>query len=193
MTASMNVEDSRQRMGNQATPFIGHAGVGSRISVKKTSDALILKESVFSQLMTLYGLLLFGPGLTAMVIAKRADDEVLKMPWPFMVVVGFFSLLGWIFAAKYFVRLAAGRRIEVSAADGTVSFFTAGRKPQRQVSLQEIEGFDILNTGYRSDDEWVANFTLRLKCRDGTLLELCISDSKSNIDSAKSSLESLVS
>ncbi len=167
MTASMNVEDSRQKIGNQASPFVGHAGVGSRISVKKTSDGLVLKESVFSQLMTLYGLLLFGPGLTAMVLAKRADDEVLRMPWPFMVVLGFFSLLGWIFATKYFFRLAAGRRIEVGAADGTVSFFTGGRKAQRQVSRREIDGFDILNTGYRSDDEWVPNFTLRLKCAVG--------------------------
>jgi hypothetical protein len=39
-------------------------------------------------MMTLYGLLLFGPGVTAMVFVKRADDEFLRMPWPFMVALG---------------------------------------------------------------------------------------------------------
>jgi hypothetical protein len=85
-----------RRMNERAYPFIGHEGVGSRISVEKKNDRLILKESPFSQLIVVFGLLLFGPGLTVLMIAKRRDAEFLRTPWPILLTLALFSLIGWI-------------------------------------------------------------------------------------------------
>jgi hypothetical protein len=191
----MNVSDAneyRRRMNERAHPFIGHEGVGSRISAKKKDDRLVLKESRFSQLMVLFGLLLFGPGLTALMITKRHDGEFLRTPWPLLVILALFSLIGWIVGAKYFFRMVAGRRIEVIGKQRIVSVYAKGRRPVRQVSRADIDGFDIISTWYHADSNWVENFTLRLKCRDGGTIELCTSDSKNNIESVKSLIEETI-
>jgi hypothetical protein len=191
----MNIIDAdeyRRRMNERAHPFIGHEGVGSRISAEKKNDRLILKESPFSQLIVVFGLLLFGPGLTALMIAKRHDADFLKTPWPILVILAFFSLIGWVAGAKYFLRMVTGRRIEVGGNQRIVSVYAGGRRPDRQVSRADIDGFDIISTWYHADSNWVENFTLRLKCRDGSTIELCTSDSKNNIESVKSLIEETI-
>jgi hypothetical protein len=191
----MNVIDAdeyRRRMNERAHPFIGHEGVGSRISVEKKNDRLILKESPFSQLIVVFGLLLFGPGLTVLMIAKRRDAEFLRTPWPILLILALFSLIGWIAGAKYFLRMVAGRRIEVSGNQRIVSVYARGRRPESQVSRADIDRFDIISTWYHADSNWVENFTLRLKCRDGSTIELCTSDSKSNTESVKSVIEETI-
>ena len=190
MIAQTNADEYRQRMRDRARPFLGHEGVGSRISVnQKKPYGLVLKESFFGQIMVLAGLLLFGPGLTAVMIMKRGDAEFLKTPKPILVILAFFSLIAWISATKYFFRLVAGRRIEVSGYEKTVSLYTGGRRPQRQVSRTDIVGFDIISTWYHADSDWIENYTLRLKCREDETLDLCTSDSKNNIESVKSLIE----
>jgi len=176
--SAIDADEYRRRMKERAHPFIGHEGVGSRISAEKKNNILILKESRFSQLVVIFGLLLFGPGLTVMMIAKRHHAEFLRMPWPILFVIAFFCLIGWIYGTKYLFRMAAGRRIEVDANQGIVSLYAGGRRVERQVARVEIAGFDIVRTWYHADSNWVENFTLRVKCRDADTIELCTSDTE---------------
>jgi hypothetical protein len=190
---SVEVEENRRKMNERAHPFIGHEGVGSKISVGKKTDRLILKESGLGQLIVIVSLLLFGPGLTASMIIKRHDPQFLKTPWPILAILVFFSCIGWVFGAKYLFRMVAGRRIEVRIDKGTVSMYAAGRRPQRELSREDVAGFDIFSTWYPTDSDSVENFTLRLKCRDGGTVELCTSDSKKNIEFVKSAIENTIS
>jgi hypothetical protein len=119
---------------------------------------LILKESPFSQLIVVFGLLPFGPGLTALMVAKRHDAEFLRTPLPFLVVLALFSLIGWIAGAKYFLRMVTGRRIEVSGNQRIVSMYPGGRRPERQISREDIDRFDVISTWSHADSNWVENF-----------------------------------
>ena len=179
-------------MKERAHPFIGHDGVGSRISAEKKNNILILKESRFSQLVVVLGLLLFGPGLTAVMIAKRHDAEFLKTPWALLLVIALFCLIGWIAGAKYLFRMVAGRRIEVDGNQGIVSLYSGGRRVEKQVARAEIAEFDIVRTWYHADSNWVENFTLRVKCRDADTIELCTSGSRSDIESMKAFVEEMI-
>jgi hypothetical protein len=190
--SSIDAGEYRRRMKERAHPFIGHEGVGSRISAEKKNNVLILKESRFSQLVVVFGLLLFGPGLTAVMIAKRHDAEFLKTPWPLLLVIAFFCLIGWIAGAKYLFRMVAGRRIEVDGTHRMVSLYAGGGRVERQVARAEIIGFDIVRTWYQADSDWVENFTLRVKCRDADTIELCTSDSRGDIESMKALIEEMI-
>jgi hypothetical protein len=190
--STIDAAEYRRRMKERAHPFIGHEGVGSRISAEKKHNILILKESRFSQLVVVFGLLLFGPGLTAVMIAKRHDAEFVKTPWPILLFIALFSAIGWIAGTKYLFRMAAGRRIEVDANQGIVSLYAGGRRVERQVARVEIAGFDIVRTWYHADSNWVENFTLRVKCRDADTIELCTSDSRSDIGSMKALIEEMI-
>jgi hypothetical protein len=189
---AIDAAEYRRRMKERAHPFIGHEGVGSRISAEKKNNILILKESRFSQLVVVFGLLLFGPGLTAVMIAKRHDPEFLKTPWPILLVIAIFCLIGWIAGAKYLFRMVAGRRIEVDGTHRMVSLYAGGARVERQVARAEITGFDIVRTWYQADFDWVENFTLRVKCRDADTIELCTSDSRGDIESMKALAEQMI-
>jgi hypothetical protein len=190
--SSIDADEYRRRMKERAHPFIGHEGVGSRISADKKNNMLILKESRFSQLVVLLGLLLFGPGVTVMMIAKRHDAEFLKTPWPILLVITFFCLIGWIAGVKYLFRMVAGRRIEVDGTHRMVSLYAGGARVERQVARAEIAAFDIARTWYHADSNWVENFTLRVKCRDADTIELCTSDSRGDIESMKALVEEMI-
>jgi len=188
-----DVDEYRRKMNERAQPFIGHEGVGSKIYVKKTDDGLVLKESFLGQLMIVLGLFLFGPLLSAVMIARRNDPEFLTTPRPILAFLGFFSLIGWIFGAKYLFRMVAGRRIEVSRNKRAVYLYAGGRKPEKEVSREEIDGIDIFSTWYDTDSKSVENFTVRLKCRDGGTIDLCTCDSRKDVESVKSLIESTIS
>ena len=190
--SAIDADEYRRRMKERAHPFIGHEGVGSRISSEKKNNILILKESRFSQLVVVLGLLLFGPGLTAVMIAKRHDAEFLKTPWPILLVIALFCAIGWIAGAKYLFRMVAGRRIEVDGTHRMVSLYAGGARVERQVARAEIAGFDIVRTWYHADSNWVENFTLRVKCRDADAIELCTSDSRGDIESMKALVEEMI-
>jgi hypothetical protein len=190
--SAIDAAEYRRRMKERAHPFIGHEGVGSRISAEKKSNVLILKESLFSQVVVVICLLLFGPGLTAVMIAKRHDAEFLKTPWPLLLVIALFCLIGWIAGAKHLFRMVAGRRIEVDGTHRMVSLYAVGARVERQVARAEIAGFDIVRTWYQADSDWVENFTLRVKCRDADTIELCTSDSRGDIESMKALVEKMI-
>ena len=190
--SAIDAAEYRRRMKERAHPFIGHEGVGSRISAEKKSNVLILKESLFSQVVVVICLLLFGPGLTAVMIAKRHDAEFLKTPWPLLLVIALFCLIGWIAGAKHLFRMVAGRRIEVDGTHRMVSLYAVGARVERQVARAEIAGFDIVRTWYQADSDWVENFTLRVKCRDADTIELCTSDSRGDIESMKALVEEMI-
>ena len=190
--SAIDAAEYRRRMKERAHPFIGHEGVGSRISAEKKSNVLILKESLFSQVVVVICLLLFGPGLTAVMIAKRHDAEFLKTPWPLLLVIALFCLIGWIAGAKHLFRMVAGRRIEVDGTHRMVSLYAVGARVERQVARAEIAGFDIVRTWYQADSDWVENFTLRVKCRDADTIELCTSDSRGDIESMKALVEEII-
>jgi len=190
--SAIDAAEYRRRMKERAHPFIGHEGVGSRISAEKKSNVLILKESLFSQVVVVICLLLFGPGLTAVMIAKRHDAEFLKTPWPLLLVIALFCLIGWIAGAKHLFRMVAGRRIEVDGTHRMVSLYAVGARVERQVARAEIAGFDIVRTWYQADSDWVENFTLRVKCQDADTIELCTSDSRGDIESMKALVEEMI-
>jgi hypothetical protein len=184
-------EEYLRQMRDRANPFVGHEGIGSGISLQDKDGVLVVKESLFSQLIVVLSLLLFGPGLSCMAFFQK--DSLKRHPTAILLIMAFFSLIGWIFGFKYLYRLLAGRRVEIRLADGSIEFFSGGSEPSRRIERSEVQGIENHKTRYRTENGlMVDNFTLRLTLTGGVVVDLCTSDSLAKIEAVQSSLRSIL-
>ncbi len=175
---------------DQPRSFIGHAGIGSRITLQDKDGVLIVKESLFSQLSVALGLLMFGPGLTRMAFFQK--ERVLKNPPFILAVIGFFSLIGWVFGFKYLYRLLAGRRVEIHGADGSVELYAGAGAASRRIERSQVQRVENHKTVYRTDRGLlVDNFTVRLTLADGETVDLFTSDSTTQIEAILSTMRTI--
>lgn len=188
----LSIDEYKQRMKNRPSPYIGFEGIGCRISLKSRTGRLTIKESIASQLFKVVGLLLFGPGLTALAVIEK--EQILKRPWPILAVTAFFSLVGWFFGFRFLLQLLGNRRVEVCFQDGSISLISQGNSPDIRIERSSISRTEIASTWFSSSESgWIENFTLRLVCQNGKVVDLCTSNSKLNIETVKSALDRAIS
>lgn len=186
----MASEQEAFKILDQPDPFIGHPGFGSRVVLQDKDGVFVVKESLFGQLLVIFGLLLFGPGLTFMAFVH--PDRVSKNPPFILAVVGFFSLIGWIFGFKYLYRLLGGRRVEIRAADGAIELYEFGRTPSRRIERSQVQRIENYKTIYRTNrGAEVDNFSLRLTLTNGERVDLCTSNMSTQIDAIRSQLRTI--
>lgn len=177
-------------MQNRANPFIGFEGIGSRIIAKNGPHGLTLKEATSSQLIKIFGLLIFGLGLTILFFVER--EKFLKHSWPILFICGIFSSVGWIFGLKFLYQFLIGRRIEISAMDGAILLIRGGNSVDCRIERSSIIELEVVSTWFHSEGSWTENFTLRVSCNGGKVIDLCTSNRRSDVDSIKSTVESLI-
>jgi hypothetical protein len=151
--AHIDVEELRRRINERVHPFLGNDGIGSRISVekisveKKKTDGLVRRGSRRGQLMLLFGLALFSRGLTCVDGHQEGGRRIPKNilagrhhARPILV-----NSLGYRLQNTW-LRILRGRPIEINNYTRTVALYSGGRRAERLVSCDNVDGFDIVST-----------------------------------------------
>lgn len=172
--------DFKDQTSRRPKPFIGHIGLGSRLICTEENSRLIIRETLLSQLVSIVTLFLIGPGVNLIFYFNR--EQILRKPMFVVVAVTVFSLVGWIFGAKYLLRLIRDRRIEINS-NGSVYLFESNQSVFKEIAKANICRHEIFESIHRNGASLISNYSLRLTLKNDESVFLCTTDSKKNIQS----------
>lgn len=162
---------------SESPSFLGHAGVGARISTDQNSTGLVLRETMKSQLIIIIplGCLCVLP---SWILFSRPDQINSGVFGKSLLLISVVVCIP--FFLKYLVRLLKNQGIVVDRRHQEIRFMVR-RKVVRSLSFSQVRGLEMKVSSYRSDGLEHKNFTLVLTDTQGTSLSLCISENEQNI------------
>lgn len=160
---------------------MGYAGSKNSLVLEPTADGWVLRTDAGTVWILRLGLLLFGPGLTALLVWLWPRAERGEAPWPIVACVALFALLGWWFLGRSWLY---AHRAELSRSTRSLRLY----RTRRGAPVATLRSSDVVRLGrdvvrYRPDDgPAVVNQVLQLIGLRDELVALCASPNVQRID-----------
>lgn len=157
-----------------SAPFVGWAGSKTTIRIDRTEDKIACRITSGTLWILRAGMTLFGPGLTAWLVAYGMGLVDKKVPWPIVGVLSLVAALAWWNLLRSFLLRP---RFEASRTRSRLDLY----RRQRGVPLLRLHADDVASLGlkpkvYRPDEGTsVVNQMVMLRTNGGEELALCAS------------------
>ena len=173
----------------KSSPFIGHAGVGSRIELLTLHEKWICRETIGSQLILVLSLatLSLFPFWILLFDAHKIHGGIFGK-----TVLSLCVLVSMPFFIKYFRRLIGKRRIEINLLPKTIALVSESSVIEQSLHFSEVKRFEMKIFDYVSGGTRVKNFSLTMSLVSEQKIELCTTDREKELLSILSKLNEVL-
>ncbi|MEM8994038.1 MAG: hypothetical protein AAGF23_04520 [Acidobacteriota bacterium] len=155
-------------------PFVGWAGSKTTIRILRTEDKIACRITSGTLWILRAGMTLFGPGLTAWLVAYGSGLVLKPVPWPIVGVLSLVAALAWWILLRSFLLRP---RFEASTSRSRLDLYRRPRgEPFLRLHADEVASLGLKPKVYRPDGgPSVVNQMVMLRTRGGEELALCAS------------------
>jgi uncharacterized membrane protein len=182
-------QNSRFNTTTGSDPFIGHAGVGSRLTIKPEGRGFSILPSLGSQLWLIFSLLAMILVPAYAYFFDRASIRGGAFGYSILAIMEVFAIP---FFLKFSFQLLGRRRIHVDPVLQKIYLYSSGTTASRAINFASISKTEIRRFVYRSDQSETDNFTVTIVDRDEQTIELCTSDKESEATQIEQRLSQVI-
>lgn len=157
----------------ETAAFVGLAGTQNVVEVIRGRERIVCRMARGSHLARLLITGVFGPVMSAWLLARPGG---VPRPMPWLVAAGVWSLClaMWLLFLRY---LLLRPRVEIMLDSGDIHFYRFSKRgPASTLRGQEVEGFEVVQTEFQTDEgRRVTNHLVAARTRGGGRRGLCVS------------------
>jgi hypothetical protein len=165
-------------------PFAGDWGTGCSLCIRQRDRVIICHRSLSTYLFLFLGFVVFGPMLVAMYFYDFGNFQAQyhKIPWFLKLVLFFFLGAGEFFLARMLMRFP---RLLIDLNRKRISFCSSWfhQTPDFVLEMAEMSALKGVQRTYYSNNRAYPNYQLTLETRSGHRIQLCISNTQSQVES----------